>query len=66
MTVVDLTSPLHTSKLLEAAQRIGGHAVMPRQLFVEQLTEQLKLFTEKEVPREVIGQVWDVRMQSEA
>jgi 3-dehydroquinate dehydratase/shikimate dehydrogenase len=63
LTVVDLTSPLRPSPLLDAARRVGGHPIMPRELFVDQLAEQLKLFTEKDVPREVLGQVWDERVE---
>jgi 3-dehydroquinate dehydratase/shikimate dehydrogenase len=64
MTVVDLTSPLRPSPLLDAARRAGAHPIMPRELFVGQLTQQLKLVTEKEVPREVVGQVWEERVAS--
>jgi 3-dehydroquinate dehydratase/shikimate dehydrogenase len=65
MTVVDLTSPLRPSPLLEAARRAGAHPIMPGQLFVEQLTQQLKLFTEKEVPQDLLSQVWRERVEAE-
>jgi shikimate 5-dehydrogenase len=64
MTVVDLTSPLRPSELLEAARRAGAHPIMPKQLFVAQLTEQLKSFTQKEAPQGVLGQVWDERVEA--
>jgi shikimate 5-dehydrogenase len=63
--VVDLTSPLRPSPLLEAARRAGAHPILPGQLFVEQLTQQLKLFTEKEVPQELLSQVWRERVEAE-
>jgi 3-dehydroquinate dehydratase/shikimate dehydrogenase len=65
MTVMDLTSPLRPSPLLDAARRAGAHPIMPRQLFVEQLAEQLKFFTEKEASRETLSQVWDAQVDAE-
>jgi 3-dehydroquinate dehydratase/shikimate dehydrogenase len=54
MTVMDLTSPLQASSLLREARERGAVAVMPRQLWLEQVGLQTHLLTGKDVPRQLL------------
>ena len=53
MTVMDLTAPLTSPLIREAALR-GCRVVTPRELLLGQLELQAKLLSGKEVPREVL------------
>lgn len=54
MTVMDLTSPLLPSTLLKEARRRDCQVVEPRQLFLQQLEQQARLLTGKQVPTDVL------------
>lgn len=55
MTVLDLTSPLQPSSLLREAEARGCTAVMPRDVWLEQVSLQAHLLTSKEVPRQILS-----------
>jgi 3-dehydroquinate dehydratase/shikimate dehydrogenase len=53
MTVMDLTAGFRPSDLLRGAEVRGCHVVSPRELLLDRLDLQARLFTGKQVPREV-------------
>jgi shikimate 5-dehydrogenase len=55
MTVMDLTAALRRSDLLREAQSRGCHVVLPRELLLDRLEQQARLFTGTPVPREVLA-----------
>ena len=55
ITVLDLTAGLHKSQLLRDAETRGCPVVTPRDLLVEQLGQQARLFTGKQVEPEVLA-----------
>jgi shikimate 5-dehydrogenase len=55
MTVVDLTSGMKRSQLLRDAETRGCAVVTPRDLLLEQLGLQARLFTGKQVEHEVLA-----------
>jgi 3-dehydroquinate dehydratase/shikimate dehydrogenase len=59
MAVVDLTAPIRRSPLLRQAEERGCLVVPPALVLVEQVLQQLRLITNKEVPRELIDSVLD-------
>jgi 3-dehydroquinate dehydratase / shikimate dehydrogenase len=55
MTVLDLTAGLRKSALLREAEARGCTAVAPREVFLDRVELQARLFTGKQVPREVLS-----------
>ncbi len=59
MTVMDLTSGLNGSELLQEAEQRGCAIVPPRQLFLSHLQRQVRLLTGKAVPPEQMAVVFN-------
>jgi 3-dehydroquinate dehydratase/shikimate dehydrogenase len=57
MTVMDLTSMPRKSPLLREAEARRCHVVSPRRVLLEQLFEQVRLISGKEVPREKLAAI---------
>jgi 3-dehydroquinate dehydratase/shikimate dehydrogenase len=55
MTVLDLTAGLRPSELLREAEARGCTAIAPRELLLDRLELQARLFTGKQVPRDVLS-----------
>jgi 3-dehydroquinate dehydratase/shikimate dehydrogenase len=55
MTVLDLTAALQRSALLREAEARGCTVVRPRDLLLDRLELQARLFTGKQVPRDVMA-----------
>jgi 3-dehydroquinate dehydratase / shikimate dehydrogenase len=55
MTVLDLTAGLRKTALLREAEARGCTAVAPRELFLDRVELQARLFTGKPVPRPVLS-----------
>jgi shikimate 5-dehydrogenase len=56
MTVLDLTAGLRRSTLVREAETRGCNVVQPRELFLDRLDLQERLFTGKQTPQEVLAQ----------
>lgn len=65
MTVMDLTASLRKSALLREAEVRGCTAVAPRELFLDRLELQSRLFTGKQVPRAVLAGALPSSLQEE-
>jgi 3-dehydroquinate dehydratase/shikimate dehydrogenase len=55
MTVLDLTAGMRKSALLREAETRGATVVAPRDVFLDRVELQARLFTGKQVPREVVS-----------
>jgi hypothetical protein len=55
MTVLDLTAGLRTSPLLREAEARGCTAVPPRELFLDHVEAQTRLFTSRQPPSAVLA-----------
>jgi 3-dehydroquinate dehydratase/shikimate dehydrogenase len=55
MTVLDLTAALHPSALLREAESRGCTAVSPRELFLDHVEAQTRLFTARQPSRAVLA-----------
>jgi 3-dehydroquinate dehydratase/shikimate dehydrogenase len=55
MTVLDMTSPLQPTPLLNEAATRGCAVVKPRELWLEQVALQARLLTSKDVPRQLLA-----------
>jgi 3-dehydroquinate dehydratase/shikimate dehydrogenase len=65
MTVLDLTAGLRRSALVREAEVRGCGVVAPRELFLDRLDLQGRLFTGKQTPREVLAQGLPRRLREE-